>query len=374
MGCVAVSCELAITIGKMTPKTIHHQNLYHLPKKGKPLMKRKVNIAVIGTGRMGSVHVANLVQKIPDANLIAICDIRLNVAQKVADEFGIDQVVQDYHELLDNPEIEAVLIASSTNTHADIINNCAQAGKHIFCEKPLALELESIDKALAAVEKSKVKLQVGFNRRFDKSFRKVRDIVQSGQIGKPCILRITNRDPELPNKEFLKVSGGMFLDMTIHDFDMVRFQIGEVDEVYAIGNVMIDEELKSFGDIDTDIVTLKFKNGAIGAIDNSRQAVYGYDQRLEVFCLNGMAKADNELENTVTSANESGFTSSRLPYFFMERYAPCYVEEVRQFVDCVRDDLPTPTTGEDGRKAVVLGYAAWKSFHENRPVKISEIG
>ncbi len=374
MGCVAVSCELAITIGKMTPKTIHHQNLYHLPKKGKPLMKRKVNIAVIGTGRMGSVHVANLVQKIPDANLIAICDIRLNVAQKVADEFGIDQVVQDYHELLDNPEIEAVLIASSTNTHADIINNCAQAGKHIFCEKPLALELESIDKALAAVEKSKVKLQVGFNRRFDKSFRKVRDIVQSGQIGKPCILRITNRDPELPNKEFLKVSGGMFLDMTIHDFDMVRFQIGEVDEVYAIGNVMIDEELKSFGDIDTDIVTLKFKNGAMGAIDNSRQAVYGYDQRLEVFCLNGMAKADNELENTVTSANESGFTSSRLPYFFMERYAPCYVEEVRQFVDCVRDDLPTPTTGEDGRKAVVLGYAAWKSFHENRPVKISEIG
>lgn len=374
MGCVAVSCELAITIGKMTPKTIHHQNLYHLPKKGKPLMKRKVNIAVIGTGRMGSVHVANLVQKIPDANLVAICDIRLNVAQKVADEFGIDQVVQDYHELLDNPEIEAVLIASSTNTHADIINNCAQAGKHIFCEKPLALELESIDKALAAVEKSKVKLQVGFNRRFDKSFRKVRDIVQSGQIGKPCILRITNRDPELPNKEFLKVSGGMFLDMTIHDFDMVRFQIGEVDEVYAIGNVMIDEELKSFGDIDTDIVTLKFKNGAIGAIDNSRQAVYGYDQRLEVFCLNGMAKADNELENTVTSANESGFTSSRLPYFFMERYAPCYVEEVRQFVDCVRDDLPTPTTGEDGRKAVVLGYAAWKSFHENRPVKISEIG
>jgi myo-inositol 2-dehydrogenase/D-chiro-inositol 1-dehydrogenase len=374
MGCVAVSCELAITIGKMTPKTIHHQNLYHLPKKGKPLMKRKVNIAVIGTGRMGSVHVANLVQKIPDANLVAICDIRLNVAQKVADEFGIDQVVQDYHELLDNLEIEAVLIASSTNTHADIINNCAQAGKHIFCEKPLALELESIDKALAAVEKSKVKLQVGFNRRFDKSFRKVRDIVQSGQIGKPCILRITNRDPELPNKEFLKVSGGMFLDMTIHDFDMVRFQIGEVDEVYAIGNVMIDEELKSFGDIDTDIVTLKFKNGAIGAIDNSRQAVYGYDQRLEVFCLNGMAKADNELENTVTSANESGFTSSRLPYFFMERYAPCYVEEVRQFVDCVRDDLPTPTTGEDGRKAVVLGYAAWKSFHENRPVKISEIG
>jgi myo-inositol 2-dehydrogenase/D-chiro-inositol 1-dehydrogenase len=337
-------------------------------------MKRKVNIAVIGTGRMGSVHVANLVQTIPEANLVAICDIRLDVAQKVAEDFGVVQVVQDYNELLNDPEIEAVLIASSTNTHADIIIDCAQAGKHIFCEKPLALELESIDKALIAVEQANVKLQVGFNRRFDKSFRKVREIVQSGQIGRPSILRITNRDPELPDKEFLKVSGGMFLDMTIHDFDMVRFQIGEVEEVYAMGTVMIDEELKSFGDIDTDIVTLKFKNGAIGAIDNSRQAVYGYDQRLEVFCLNGMAKADNEMDNSVTCANNDGFSTSRLPFFFMQRYAPCYVEEVRQFVECVRNDLPTPTTGDDGRKAVVLGYAAWKSFHENRPVKISEIG
>ena len=337
-------------------------------------MKRKVNIAVIGTGRMGSVHVANLVQKIPEANLVAICDIRLDVAQQVADELGIDRVIQDYHDLLVDNSIEAVLIATSTNTHAEIIIDCAQAGKHIFCEKPLALDLDSIDVALAAVQKANVKLQVGFNRRFDKSFQKVREIVSSGEIGKPCILRITNRDPELPNKDFLKVSGGMFLDMTIHDFDMARFQIGEVEEVYALGNVMIDEELKSFGDIDTDIVTLKFKNGAIGAIDNSRQAVYGYDQRLEVFCLNGMAKADNQMENTVTTGNVDGFTASRLPFFFMQRYAPCYVDEVREFVECVRKDLPTPTTGDDGRKAVVLGYAAWKSYHENRPVKLSEIG
>ena len=337
-------------------------------------MKRKVNIAVIGTGRMGSVHVANLVRNIPEANLVAICDIRLEVAQQVADELGIQRVVKDYHELLQDNEIEAVLIATSTNTHADIIMDSAIAGKHIFCEKPLALELDRIDEALSAVEKASVKLQVGFNRRFDKSFQKVREIVHSGQIGRPSILRITNRDPELPSKEFLKVSGGMFLDMTIHDFDMARFQIGEVDEVYAIGDVMIDPELNSFGDIDTNIVTLKFANGTIGAIDNSRQAVYGYDQRLEVFCLNGMAKADNQMENTVTTGNVEGFTASRLPFFFMQRYAPCYVEEVRQFVECVHEDLPTPTTGDDGRKAVVLGYAAWKSFHENRPVKISEIG
>ncbi len=337
-------------------------------------MNRKVNIAVIGTGRMGSVHVANLAKKIPEANLVAICDIRLEVAQKVADELGITRVVEDYHELLNDDQIEAVLIATSTNTHAEIIIDSAKAGKHIFSEKPLALELDRIDAALKAVAEAKVKLQVGFNRRFDKSFQNVREIVQSGEIGRPCILRITNRDPELPSKEFLKVSGGMFLDMTIHDFDMARFQIGEVEEVYAIGGVMIDQDLTTFGDIDTDIVTLKFENGTVGAIDNSRQAVYGYDQRLEVFCLNGMAKADNQLENTVSKASNQGFSSDKLPFFFMERYAPCYVEEVRQFVECVRDDLPTPTTGEDGRKAVVLGYAAWKSFHENRPVKIKEIG
>jgi len=334
---------------------------------------RKVNIAVIGTGRMGSVHVANLVRSIPEANLVAICDIRLDVAQAVADDLGIERVVQDYHELLNDPEIEAVLIATSTNTHAMVIQDAAVAGKHIFCEKPLALDLKDIDSALAAVEKAKVKLQVGFNRRFDKSFQRVKQITTSGEIGRPCILRITNRDPELPAIEFLKVSGGMFVDMTIHDFDMARFQVGEVEEVYAIGSVLINQELLSFGDLDTTIITLKFANGAIGAIDNSRQSVYGYDQRLEVFCLNGTARAENEMEDTVVKGNHDGILASRVPFFFMQRYAPCYVEEVRQFIECVREDKPTPTTGEDGRAAVVLGQAAWKSYHENRPVKISEI-
>ena len=334
---------------------------------------RKINIAVIGTGRMGSVHVANLVRHIPEANLVAICDIRLDVAQAIADELGISRVVQDYHELLADKDIEAVLIATSTNTHAFIIKDAAMAGKHIFCEKPLALDLESIDDALAVVEKANVKLQVGFNRRFDKSFQRVHDIVESGEIGRACVLRITNRDPELPTLDFMRVSGGMFLDMTIHDFDMARFQIGEVEEVYALGNVLIDPTLNEFGDIDTDIVTLKFKNGAIGAIDNSRQAVYGYDQRLEVFCLNGVALAENEVEDSVVKGNPEGFHAARIPHFFMQRYAPCYVDEVRAFLVCVRDDKPTPITGFDGRMAVVLGHAAWKSFRENRPVKVSEI-
>ncbi len=337
-------------------------------------MTRKVKIAVIGTGRMGSVHTRNLARLIPQANLVAVCDIRLEVAQAVADELGIQRVVKDYHELLEDKNIEAILIATSTDTHAFIMKDVAAAGKHIFCEKPLALNLADIDEALAAVGKAGVKLQIGFNRRFDKSFQRVREIVTSGEIGRPCILRITNRDPELPAMEFLRVSGGMFLDMTIHDFDMARFQVGEVEEVYATGSVLIEPELKEFGDIDTNVVTLKFANGAVGAIDNSRKAVYGYDQRLEVFCSNGTAMANNEAENTAVKGNPDGFHSAKPPYFFMQRYAPCYVDEVRQFIECVRDDKPTPTTGKDGRAAVVLGYAAGKSLRENRPVKVSEIG
>ena len=336
-------------------------------------MSRKINLAVIGTGRMGSVHVENIVSLVPEANLVAICDIRLDVAQAVADRWGITRVVQDYHELLADETIEAVLIATTTSTHAEVIKDCAKAGKHIFCEKPIALDLARIDEALEAVELAGVKLQVGFNRRFDKNFQRVKEIVQSGELGRPCMLKITNRDPELPSKEFLRVSGGLFLDMTIHDFDMAQFQIGEVTEVYATGSVLIDSELEEFGDLDTALLTLKFKDGTIGSIDNSRQSVYGYDQRLEVFCLEGTAMAENEKENMVLKGNREGFQSSRVPNFFMQRYAPCYVEEVRQFLVSVRDDLPTVVTGEDGRKAVVVGYAAWKSFHENRPVKISEI-
>jgi myo-inositol 2-dehydrogenase/D-chiro-inositol 1-dehydrogenase len=337
-------------------------------------MTRKVKIAVIGTGRMGSVHTRNIARLIPEADLVAVCDIRLEVAQAVADECGIRRVVKDYHDLLADPDIEAILIASSTDTHAFIMKDVAAASKHIFCEKPLALELDKIDEALAAVEKSRVKLQVGFNRRFDKSFQRVKEIVDSGDIGRPCILRITNRDPDFPAMEFLRVSGGIFLDLAIHDFDMVRFQLGEVVEIYAAGGVLIEPKLNEFNDIDTDVVVLKFANGAVGTIDNSRKAVYGYDQRLEVFCSNGTAMTNNEAETVTVKGNQDGFLSAKPPYFFMQRYAPCYVEEVRQFIKCVSDDQPTPTTGADGRAAVVLGYAAWKSLRENRPVKIRKIG
>jgi myo-inositol 2-dehydrogenase/D-chiro-inositol 1-dehydrogenase len=337
-------------------------------------MSRSINLAVVGTGRMGSVHCRNIVRHIPEIKLVAICDIRLDVAQSVAAELGIQRVEEDYHRLLEDTEIEAVLIAASTYAHDYIIKDSAAAGKHIFCEKPIAVDLEKIDQSLQAVQSSGVKLQVGFNRRFDKSFQKVHEIVSSGDIGHPCILHITSRDPEVPAMEFMKTSGGMFMDMTIHDFDMARFQMGNVDEVYATGNVLIEPELKGFDDIDTSLVMLKFTNGAIGVIDNSRQAVYGYDQRLEVFCSHGTALAENEKENVAIKGDRKGFSSSRIPHFFMDRYANCYIDEIRQFSNSVRENTSVPVTGDDGRAAVVLALAAMKSLQENRPVKISEIG
>jgi myo-inositol 2-dehydrogenase/D-chiro-inositol 1-dehydrogenase len=336
-------------------------------------VKDRLCIGIIGTGRIGSFHTRNLVRLVPEANLVAACDIRLQVAQAVAEELGIRRITPDYRDLLADKEIEAVVIASSTDTHAFMIKDAALAGKHIFSEKPLALDLPSIDEALAAVDKAGVKLQVGFNRRFDHSFRRVRDIVASGQIGRPCILHITNRDPVPPSIEYARTSGGMFLDMSIHDFDMARYQIGEVEEVYAMGNVLVAAELAKVDDIDTDVVTLRFANGALGVIDNSRQAVYGYDQRLEVFGSAGAARAENQATDTVLQSDNAGVHSAKPPRFFMDRYTECYVTEFREFIDCVLNDKTPPVTGEDGRLAVVIGYAAIKSWKENRPVRLSEI-
>jgi myo-inositol 2-dehydrogenase/D-chiro-inositol 1-dehydrogenase len=335
-------------------------------------MNRPVRIAVIGTGRIGSVHTRNLVRSIHEASVAAVCDIRLEVAQAVADELGIERVVRDYHELLEDQSIEALLIATNTNTHAAIVTDCAKAGKHIFCEKPLALDLQSTDDVIGTVEKAQVKLQIGFNRRFDRSFRRVKEIVSSGEIGRPCILHIVNRDPKPPTYEYSATCGGMFLDMSIHDFDMVRFQIGEVEQIYAIGNVLMADYLKELGDVDIDIISLKFTNGTIGSIDNSRQCAYGYDQRLEVFCADGTAMAGNEYENTAVMGDGNGFLSAKVPYSFIQRYADGYITEVRQFLQCVRDDQPVSPTAHDSRMAVLLGMAAWKSFRENRPVSLHD--
>jgi len=337
-------------------------------------VKQNINIGLIGAGRIGKLHAQNLAYRVPGVKLLAVADVFEESARKVAIDCQIPAVFADYRYLLDDQDIEAVVICSSTDTHAQIVQEAAAAGKHIFCEKPLDLNLARIDGVLAAVEKAGVKLQVGFNRRFDPNFKRVRDLVAEGKIGTPHIVRITSRDPAPPPIAYVKVSGGIFLDMTIHDFDMARYLVGdEVNEVYAAGGVMVDPEIGRAGDIDTAVITLHYENGALGTIDNSRQAVYGYDQRVEVFGSEGMAVVSNDTPDSAVLSNAKGVHGSLPLFFFVERYTDSYIAEMTAFVECLRHDTEPSVTGVDGRMPVVMGYAALSSYDQHRPVALSEV-
>jgi myo-inositol 2-dehydrogenase/D-chiro-inositol 1-dehydrogenase len=333
-----------------------------------------VRFGVIGAGRIGKIHAENLALRIPGAAVLAIADPVVDAASKTAEALHIPRVSSDYRDILSDPGIDAVAICSPTDTHAQMIVEAARAGKHIFCEKPIAYDLAKIDDALAAAQKAGVKFQIGFNRRFDPNFRQIRTMVAEGKIGQPHILRITSRDPAPPPIEYVKVSGGIFFDMTIHDFDMARYLVGsDVDELFAAGGVMVDSKIGEAGDIDTAIITLRFKNGAIGTIDNSRKAVYGYDQRVEVFGSGGMVAAFNNTQDSNVYSDADGVHSAKPLYFFLERYMTSFVEEMKAFVACVRNNTQPPVTGADGRIPVLMGMAAGKSYRENRPVKLSEV-
>ena len=337
-------------------------------------IREKIRVGLIGAGRIGQLHAEHLATRIPGVELAAVADVNLAVAQMTAARFDVPTAVADYRALLDDRSIRAVAICSATDTHASITQDAATAGKHIFCEKPIDFDLQRIDQTLAAIERAGVKFQVGFNRRFDANFRRVRDMVAEGKVGVPHILRITSRDPEPPPIDYVKVSGGIFLDMTIHDFDMARYLMDEeVSEVYTAGAVLVDPGIGEAGDVDTALITLRFANGAIGAIDNSRRAVYGYDQRVEVFGSAGMVAVSNNAPDTHVHSNADGIHAALPLYFFIERYAESYLAEMRAFIDCIQDDTPPPVTGVDGRAAVVMGLTARKSYLENRPVKLSEL-
>jgi myo-inositol 2-dehydrogenase/D-chiro-inositol 1-dehydrogenase len=319
------------------------------------------------------IHAGNAT-RIPGVEVAAIADVDLKAAQDLAAHLRVPAALEDYQAILSDRTIDAVAICSSTDTHAKIITEAARAGKQIFCEKPIALDLETIDAALSAVEKPGVKLQIGFNRRFDPSFRKVHTMVAEGKIGAPHIIRITSRDPTPPPLSYVKVSGGIFLDMTIHDFDIARYLSGsEVEEVYTVAGVLVDPAIGEAGDVDTAIITLRFANGAIGTIDNSRNAIYGYDQRVEVFGSNGMVQAHNNSPDQHVYFNAEGVHSSKPLYFFLERYMESFVAEMKEFVQSIRENTSPPVTGIDGRIPVVIGLAAKKSYLEHRPVKLSEI-
>ena len=334
----------------------------------------QLQVGVIGAGRIGRVHAESITFRLPQARVLAITDVSREAAESVAARCDIAIVAASSAEVLSNPQIEAVLICSSTDTHAELIVQAAEAGKHIFCEKPISLSLAEIDRALAAVKKAGVQLQIGFNRRFDANFARVRKAVESGEIGTPQLMHIVSRDPEPPPAAYVKVSGGMFMDMTIHDFDMARFLLGdEVEEIYTSAGVMVDPEIGKAGDVDTALIVLRFRNGAIGTIDNSRRAVYGYDQRVEVFGSGGKIATANNFSNTAQiSTARSVYTDLPLN-FFMERYMESFASELESFVAAIREKKATAVTGQDGRIPIVMALAARRSFDEHRPVRLAEI-
>lgn len=337
-------------------------------------MSASLRIGLIGAGRIGQVHAETITRRVRGARLVAVADVNEAAARACAAQHNIARVSNDPRALLDDPSIHAVLICSSTDTHAPLIEAAAQAGKHIFCEKPIALDLAAIDRALSAVQKAGVKLQIGFNRRFDANFQRIRRAVEAGEIGEPHILHIISRDPAPPPIEYVKVSGGLFLDMAIHDFDMARFLIGsEIETVHAIGAARVDPDIGAAGDVDTAVTLLRFANGVLGTIDNSRRAVYGYDQRAEVFGSRGAIAANNNYPNNVI-ISDAGAVRRDLPLnFFMQRYIESYQREIEAFVQAIIEDRAVPVDGEDGRMAVVVGLAAKRSLAEGRPVEVKEV-
>lgn len=336
-------------------------------------MKDVIKVGVIGAGRIGRIHAANLAARVPGAEVAAISDPRLERAQAVAKELGISKAVSDHRGILDDKAITAVAICSPADTHAGFIKEAAAAGKHIFCEKPVDLDAGVVRAAIGAAKKAGVKLQIGFNRRYDPDFKRVRELVAGGALGAVHTVTITSRDPEPPPAEYVKVSGGIFLDMTIHDFDMARFIAGEeVETVFASGAALVDPGLAELGDVDTAALTLSYRSGALCMIHNSRRAVYGYDQRLEVFGSGGLACAGNKEPVGAELWDAEGRRRGKIHNFFLERYREAYILEMRDFVDCLRTGREPAVSGEDGLQALLLGLAAKQSMVEQRPVAVTE--
>jgi len=332
----------------------------------------QLRFALLGCGRIGRMHAELLVRQVAGATVPIVFDVVADAAQAVAS--AIDAEVAPSAEAAIAADVDAVAICSSTDTHVPLMIAAAEAGRSIFCEKPVSLDLAAIDEGLASVEEAGVPLQIGFNRRFDASHRAVHDAVAAGDVGDTHLVRISSRDPDPPPIPYIEVSGGIFLDMTIHDFDMARYVTGsEVEEVYAVGDVRVDSAIGAVGDLDTAVVVLTHSDGTISTIDNSRRAVYGYDQRVEVFGSGGMVASENPLVTTTVMRNAEGASTATLPYFFLDRYIPSYLAQWDAFVHAVANDEPPPVTGADGRAPLIIGLAAWRSVREQRPVRTSEI-
>ncbi len=334
-----------------------------------------INIGIIGAGRIGKVHCESIMCYVKGATVKTVADPFMNQeTEKWLKDMGVEKTTKDYRDILNDKDIDAVLICSSTDTHAPISIEAIKAGKHIFCEKPVDHDIAKIEEVKKALQGSKIKYQVGFNRRFDHNFAAVREAVKQGKIGALNVLKICSRDPGAPPVSYIKVSGAIFLDMTIHDFDMVRYLSGEeVESVFAMGGVMVDKAIGEAGDIDTAVITLRLKSGALAVIDNCRRATYGYDQRAEAFGELGQVAITNDCASNAVLSNCDGVTAEKPLLFFLERYMQAYVNEISQFIDCIVNDKEVPVGIDDGLQSVVIGVAAKKSLQEGRPVKLEEI-
>jgi myo-inositol 2-dehydrogenase / D-chiro-inositol 1-dehydrogenase len=327
-----------------------------------------VGLGIIGVGAMGSIHAANLgLNRVPGATLVAVADVSPEAAESCAAQNGVDAHAET-DSLLADSRVHSVIIATPAATHGDLIVQAAEAGKHVFTEKPFEISVEGSDRALAAVAKAGVKIQVGFHRRFDNSFAQARASIYAGRIGEPYVGHIISRDPVWRVPPKIGGLSGLLFDTTIHDFDMARFVLGEAQSLYAIGTPAVHKA----GVPDTLIVVLHFENGALGTIENG-QAVFGYDQRLEVFGSLGAITVDNERRDSTLVVDREGYHAHLPPAFFPERYAAAYVTEIQSFVDCIRTDGEPFVTGADGRAATILALAAQRSLDESRPVLIREI-
>lgn len=327
-------------------------------------------MGILGAGRIGKLHAENIYYRLPQFSLAAIADPFID--HDWAETLQIAQVTANAEEVINNPDIDAVLIASPTTLHQQQVIAASEAGKAIFCEKPLGLSEEEILICLAVVEKHKTLLQIGFNRRFDPNFSSIRARILGGAIGSPNLVHITSRDPMCPPRDYCKTSGGMFMDMSIHDFDMARFLIGaEVTEVFAQGSVLIHPYFSEFNDIDTAVVQLRFANGALAVIDNSRQAVYGYDQRVEVTGERGALFGKHRLQNTVTLMTQHETIAANPLYFFLQRYQTAFVSELNAFYHAWSTGGSSPVSGQDGLQAVLIAAAANQSLHTHQPVRLN---
>lgn len=328
-------------------------------------MSGELRIGVLGLGRIGRLHADLLQRRVAGTRVTAVYD-----PMGTAVDVGAPHA-PSAEALMASPDVDAIAICTTTDTHVDLLLAAARAGKPVFCEKPVSLDLPAVDRVAAAVRAAGVPVHIGFNRRFDPAHASVRAAVENGTVGDPELLRITSRDPEPPPLEYIPGSGGLFLDMTVHDFDMARFVSGS--EVVTVTAHATRRVLPEVDDVDTAVITLEHANGCLTAIDNSRHASYGYDQRVEVHGSLGLAASEDPHAHTGLVRTAAGTLTAPLPFFFLERYVPSYVAQWEAFAAAVREDAPVPTTIDDARAALVAGLAARRSLTERRPVAVAEL-